>query len=466
VFDESLRKVDAECDVLIVSCITNFLVDSDENSSAGKRVEPVIKEFRRQLISLHEKLPGCQVLVAPPMYRTHPVWYRDGLPEVLTRFSSCLTQSRHLRLLPSFATPEFEADGTHLTSYSGLEYLIHLFDSVSSALSSEDSDCDERNLRSQESSRLLEDRMMALEQDHRRLNRSVEYRAAVDAELHDFHKNVGNEDFLILSGIFSLPPSGLSGPEWQKRAIDIVQSYLQILIGHPADVKYVQNLTGRSKDSIARFQVKLASATESKEIRSKFGYFFSGGNDSRPPLFKKGDVTIRNKVTHDTRVRIAILQVIAKRYKDSNAGSKASVVSYEARPMLKITPPESASDKRPKSYGFVEAVKKFPTNFSSKELDHILPKIGKRQFGSLKSVFICLSDDLKFKPRVQASDESSTIMSQDSESVSSVSVSGSGSGSVAGSGSGSGSGRSSGHCSGHKHGHSPSGSNANKNARH
>lgn len=246
---------------------------------------------------------------------------------------------------------------------------------------------------------------MALEQDHRRLNRSVEYRAAVDAELHDFHENVGNEDFLIITGNLPKPASGLSGPEWQRKAIEIVQVFFKELIGRQADVKYIQNLTGRAKDAPVRYQVKLATASESKEIRSKFGFFFSGGKDSRPSLFLDSDVTIRNRVTHNTRVRIAILQVIAKRYKDSNAGSKASVVSYEPRPMLKITPPEAASDKRTKSYDFVEAVQKFPTNFSAKELGHILPKISKHQFGNLRSVFICLSDDLKHKARAPESSE-------------------------------------------------------------
>lgn len=243
---------------------------------------------------------------------------------------------------------------------------------------------------------------MALEQDHRRLNRSVEYRAAVDAELHDFHENMGNEDFLLISGSLQTPPPGLSGPEWQKSAIEIIQVYFNELIGRPAQIKFVQNLTGRTKDAIIRYQVKLSSSSESKEIRSKFGFYFAKGSDTRPPLFKEGDVTIRNRVTHDTRVRIAILQVLAKRYRDSNAGSKASVVSYDPRPMLKITPPESSSDKRTKSYGFVDAVKKFPTNFSEKELGHILPKISRQQFGNLKSVFICLSDDLKRPARGQA----------------------------------------------------------------
>jgi len=124
VFDECLNRVSADCDVVLVSCITNFLTDSDEDSSAGKRVEPVIVEFRDLLTSFAQKLSGCSVLVAPPMYRTHPVWYRDGLPEVLTKFSSCMSIcGGKLRLLPSFATPEYEADGVHLTSYSGLEFI-------------------------------------------------------------------------------------------------------------------------------------------------------------------------------------------------------------------------------------------------------------------------------------------------------------------------------------------------------
>jgi len=398
VFDECLSKVSADHDVLLVSCITNFLVDADEVTSAGKRVEPVIVEFRELLASLSQTLPSCSILVAPPMYRTHPVWYRDGLPEILTKFSSCMSVGdSRLCLLPSFATPEFEADGIHLTSYSGLEFILHLFDSAAAAaaLSDADVECDEKFKKSIESSRLLEDRMVAIEQDHRRLSRDVEYRAAVDAELHDFHENSGFEDFFIITGQLSKPDSGLSGPDWQREVIQIIQGYVKLVIGGEADIKYVQNITGRSRDSLVRYQVKTGSVAQSREIRSKFGFFFAKGSDSRPPLLKSADVAIRNRVTQDTRVRIAVLQVLAKRYQESNKGSKAHVVTFEPRPVLRITPPEGVSDRRTKSFNYVEAVKKFPTNFSDKELKHILPKISSRQFGRLKSVFICLSDDLQ-----------------------------------------------------------------------
>jgi len=344
------------------------------------------------------------VIVAPPMYRTTPVWYRDGLPEILTKFSSMMTspEAPKMRLLPSFSTPEFDSDGIHLTPYSGLAYVLHLFDSATSILSAtEDSeDCDQRFVTQSEASRLLEDRVTVLEQDHKRLNRSVEYRAAVDAELHDYQENIGYEEFFIMSGKFERPRSSISGKEWQASAIKILQTYMVPLLGRPASIEFVQNITGRSKDSMPRYQVKVATASESREVRTKFGKFFVGGNDDRPELFKRDEISIRNRVTQDTRVRIAILQVIAKRYRDSNKGSKSSVIGYEPRPVLRITPPSSVgSDRRSKSYYFVEAVKSFPTNFSEKDLSHILSKVGPRSFGKLRSTFICLSDDLRRPPR-------------------------------------------------------------------
>jgi len=237
--------------------------------------------------------------------------------------------------------------------------------------------------------------MVALEQDHRRLNRSVEYRAAVDAELHDFHENSGFEDYFIIAGKLKRPDSGLSGKVWQTEAIKIIQGYVRLVVGRDLSLQFVQNITGRSKDSTVRYQVKVASVAESRELRSKFGHFFAGGEDKRPGKLLDEEVTIRNRVTQDTRVRIAILQVMAKRYRDSNKGAKANVITYEPRPALRITPPEGTSNGRTKTYHFVEAVRSFPTNFSAKDLDHILPKVSGRQFGSLKSVFICLSDDLR-----------------------------------------------------------------------
>ena len=50
------------------------------------------------------------------------------------------------------------------------------------------------NCKSTESTRVLEDRMVALEQDHRRLSREFESKSVIDAELACFHENVRFED--------------------------------------------------------------------------------------------------------------------------------------------------------------------------------------------------------------------------------------------------------------------------------
>ena len=154
------------------------------------------------------------------MYRTLPVWYRKGLPEILTLFSQIFTQasSEKMHLLPSFATQEYESDGVHLTPYSGLEFILHLFDSASALLLTLGSS-PAKGVLVQESACVLEDRVMVLEQDHRRLNRVVEKMSATKAELADFRTNERYEDSFIISGLKAIP-SELIGKAWQDQAVN------------------------------------------------------------------------------------------------------------------------------------------------------------------------------------------------------------------------------------------------------
>ena len=204
---ESLREVRAESNVCVLSCITNFLTSSNGSStSPSLRIEPVL----RQVLSCIEVSAQAHderlYLIAPPMYRPFPEWYRDGLPEILKKFSDTLvTKSKNIRLLPSFATPAFEQDGVHLTPYSGLEFILHLFDSASALIDSLASQPEDVLLQNCEGSRVLEDRMMAIEQDHRRLNRVVEYKIAEDAELAEYHENIRYDNHFVITGLSRIP---------------------------------------------------------------------------------------------------------------------------------------------------------------------------------------------------------------------------------------------------------------------
>ena len=296
---ESLRQVRESSNVVILSCVTNFITSSAESvSSVSNRVEPILRQFSHVLDDVAKSHPETLFLISPPMYRSFPLWYRDGVSEILQKFSSMMCSKPsgvpNVHLLPSFPTPSFEADGIHLTPYSGLEFILHLFDSSTELIKTLSSRPEEVVIRNVESSRVLEDRVMVLEQDHRRLNKAFEDKFAEDAELADYHENTRYEDHFIVHGLEAIPKCD---PKiWQDKAKRIIRDFLVKLIEREVKVVFVKNITGKAKDSIPRYQVQMESVALSREIRDKFGTFFPGGKDSRPDPFK--GVSVRNRLTH------------------------------------------------------------------------------------------------------------------------------------------------------------------------
>lgn len=398
VFESSLDQVQIESNVCIVSCITNFIASVSGSETLSQRVDPVLQKVARILCEACVKAPSRSFMVSPPMYRTSPIWYRDGLPEILTLTSSIFMENKpkNLHLLPSFPTPEFDSDGVHLSPFSGLEFVVSLFDYSDELLDNLKKSASLRCDISAEQTRTLSDRMMVLEQDHRRLNQVVEKKSAVDAELADYRENERLEDSFVISGLPSLP-SSLSGKDWQSKAVSCVQKFISDLMGRSMEIVVVQNATPRQKDSETVYNVRMASVDDSRAIRRKFGAFFRGSKDGRPDHFK--NISVKNKVTPDTKIRISLLKLMAKRYKDSNPGSKVQVIGYEPRPVLKIIPPTGSSDRRTRVYNYIEACRSFPTTFNSADLDPVLRRIHPSLKGAVKSTFIVLSDDM-LRPRM------------------------------------------------------------------
>jgi hypothetical protein len=390
---DALKEVRPETDTCVISCVSNFLCDtSSEAPSVSVRVESVIDEFRKFIASDCLVNPTRMYLVCPPMYRRSPLWYRDGLSEILIKFSSIMSSKPppNLLLLPSFSRPELDNDGVHLSQYSGLEFLYHLFDSARAALSQAQGGGEVRLSTNSEAIRALEDRMMCNEQDHKRLNSSFEAKVAVDAELADFQENVRNEVFFVVSGLPRLP-SDLRGRDWQARALSDVRKLIKALLDKDLPVIVVQNVTGRGPDAQTRYHVRMEFAAHSQEIRSKFGSFFVGKVDNRPTALK--DISISNRITPGTQVRLLVLRLLASRYEKSNPGGRAKVIGYESRPIIRLTPPSEVTDKRVRTFTYIEAIKSLPTCFSKAEVAPIMSKIDPKFRGKLRSTFVVLSDD-------------------------------------------------------------------------
>ena len=219
----------------------------------------------------------------------------------------------------------------------------------------------------------------------------VDDKIAIDAEMSDSLKNERFEDCFVVEGIPRIPDDVVGKP-WQDQAVRDVQAVLKLLMGREMNIVFISNATTRQADAIIAYSVKMATVAESKAIRDKFGSYFVGGRgDQRPPELKP--YSIKNRVTPETKIRISVLKLLAQRYRDSNPGSRVAVIGYQPRPLIKITPPSNASDRRVKSFNYVEAVKTLPTNFSASELAPIIRRINPRLAGQIRSIFIILSDD-------------------------------------------------------------------------
>ena len=251
IFFETLEKLKPDINVCLVACLTNFLTDSEGSLTISLRIQPVLQQIRSVLVEFCSRFLGRMYLFSPPMYRSAPTWYREGLPEVLTLFSEIFSSERpgNLHLLSSFATPEYEADGVHLTAYSGLEYILHLFESSHVMITLLETSLDDLAVKSCESTRVLEDRMMALQQDHRRLIKVVKRKSAADAELADFQQNERFEDSFLISGLSRIS-SNLVGKPWQEQSARDVQAVLTTLMGREYNILFIQNATSRVPDSI------------------------------------------------------------------------------------------------------------------------------------------------------------------------------------------------------------------------
>jgi len=226
-------------------------------------------------------------------------------------------------------------------------------------------------------------------------------KTAIDSELACFRTNERNEDSILISGIKKLP-SGLSGKEWQDQARRSVEAVLRIILKAPVQVLVVHNATGRGANSIQSFSCQLESVEKSREVQKVFGRYFTGGKDSRPK--ELSDISISNVVTKETRVRIAIMKLLGKKYHDSNPGSKVQVVGYQPRPLLRLTPPQDASDRRTKTFTFVDAVQKLSKTLIDSELSEVAAKASAQFSGRLRELFVIISDDMvpRFKRDTRA----------------------------------------------------------------
>ena len=343
-----------------------------------------------------------QVIVAPPLYRDRPLWYQQGLAQIAARFSSSLSAAppSNLRLLPSFLSQDLDPDGVHLTPVSGLHYILHLFDSTVSLLQQVGLDTDARVDLVQESVRQHSDRLAYLENRHGTLASGCTIKFAQDQEFNDWMLNKASEDWMTILGLPRLHCS--NDREWQtaikKQISDLIRLVLKATRSNlNYDIRYVINPIKNRTSGLTVVNVRMDSVETSQRFRVLYSSFFGRNSRVSLPASLKG-VSVRNMVTINTRIRIAILQQLGANYKNRNPGSSFKVRGYDPRPQLVVFPAAGASASsgtsgRPRTFNFMDAVQTLPTNLSDENLSKIFQVVGAHHQGALRKYFVILSDD-------------------------------------------------------------------------
>ena len=282
----------------------------------------------------------------------------------------------------------------HLNPVSGLHYVLHLFDQTGSILSSLASSGDKQLALVQEQVRHHEDRMSFLEVHHVGLRNQLATKVAVDAEFGDWIQNKNEEDWLVIQNLRRL--SGVSDKNWPEAVKRQVTECINLVLHTNRtrldfEVMLVTNPFRHRTTGPTLNNVRMDSCYTSKRVREIFSGFFRRNRPAKLPPGLKG-LSLKNKITLETKVRIAILHQFGSRYKDTNQGGDYRVKGFDPRPTLTTFPPRSAGS-RPRTYNFIQAVTTLPAVFTDEHLTRIYQVVGDRFRGKLQSLFVVLNDD-------------------------------------------------------------------------
>ena len=272
--------------------------------------------------------------------------------------------------------------------------MLHIFDQSEMPMTRATLSGDSQLVQVQEQVRHHEDRMSYLENRHIGLQSQADSKVAADAEFDDWIRNRNEEDWIVIKGLPHI--ANVTRQEWPEAVKRQVRDSIKLVLQANRsrldfDVLHVSNPFRQSTNGPTTYNVRLDSAYTAKRLRELFSSFFRRHKPlPRPPALK--GVSFRNKITLETKIRIAILRQIGSIYKESNQGSSFDVKGYDPRPVLVTVPPRSANGRQ-RTYNFIQATTTLPATFSDEHLVRIYQVIGDRFRGQLKSLFVVLNDD-------------------------------------------------------------------------
>ena len=407
---------------IVLSVLENFIV----TVCSGVDDEEVQLFARQQITALVDglwtviqRIPGVNIIVQPPLYRSSPSWFGPYLPDLISFLSSEVTRinSRQLAVCqPFIVLPSMlEADGVHLNVAAGDRFMAHLDSQLKSLLvevggdvPTPDDRLDQilavvsRNSSQLDSFQTISDTVSELTRTTSGFEAFVRRRFKDDdlifarmKEESDADINRSREDRVVITGLSG--PAGATSTHAEKKRhyTELVTRLITISFAASEEVpKVIDVYINLRKDrGLPLVEARLDSVQGAQSFRREGVRLAKALHADFQTLF------FSNSVTQSTRVRIEILRELSKKL--STQTEVAFVQGFISRPVLQYRIKEGArsrADGVGRSYTFVDAMAKFGDRLAQKDLGNAYVRAGNTFDGALSQYFIVLVDD-QFKLR-------------------------------------------------------------------
>ena len=207
--------------------------------------------------------------------------------------------------------------------------------------------------------------------DFTSLKRKVEERWKTDLYVSagmkedlDKVENERNMNKIVFNGI-EIHDLWAADLTWAQRLEKIKASITKLIAIIDPDKDYqlgfVRHLNFRLKAARQIIEITMGSEIEAKALRKAYGAKIKSWREDKSfPEDVKG-ISLGPSLTPATRVRISVLQILAKELKAQLENTDAWVIKHVARPVLKIESLNKDGSKSISTFGFAQAVAHFKT---------------------------------------------------------------------------------------------------------
>jgi hypothetical protein len=387
--------------------------------------------FAHQQITAHveslgtllNRFPNTSILVVPPIFCSTPAWFGLYLPDFISFLTAEIGRIGSAQMVtcsPFVVPPSFlDADGVHLTPVAGDRFMAHiepaltaLNDNVhddgnevqpTSSASPQPQDCLQqileainRNSGKLETIGALGDTVSHLTQATanfevfvRRRFRQDDYIFARMKEETDTDVNKSREDRVVITGLAGPPLISSTHAEKKQHYKESVTKLIGIACKTepiPSVVDVYVNI--RKEQGKPMVEVRLDTVAGASLFRCE------GVRLAKAKVAEFSSLYFANSVTQSTRVRIELLKALSKKL--TTPTEVSFVQGFISRPLLQYRTHEgeqSRADGVGRGYTFVDAMIKFGTKLSPRDLTAAYVRAGDTFRGALSQYFIVLSNE-------------------------------------------------------------------------